>query len=114
VRALRGSIFDVAVDLRRGSKQFGQWFGIELSAENKRQLWVPPGFAHGFLTLTEFAEVSYKVTELYAPQYERSLLWNDPGLGINWPCEGEPILSAKDRAGVPLAQAETYGDPSLD
>jgi dTDP-4-dehydrorhamnose 3,5-epimerase len=114
VRALRGSIFDVAVDLRRGSKQFGQWFGIELSAENKRQLWVPPGFAHGFLTLTDFAEVSYKVTELYAPQYERSLLWNDARLGIRWPFQGEPILSAKDKAGVPLEKAETYGDPSLD
>jgi dTDP-4-dehydrorhamnose 3,5-epimerase len=101
VRALRGAIYDVAVDLRRSSKQ-------ELSAENKQQLWVPPGFAHGFLTLTDFAEVSYKVTELYAPQYERSLLWNDPALGIRWPLEGEPILSAKDRAGLRLADAETY------
>lgn len=108
VRALRGTIFDVAVDLRRGSKQFGQWVGVELSAENKRQLWVPPGFAHGFLTLTDFVEVSYKVTSLYAPQHERSLLWNDPALGIAWPLDGEPILSAKDKAGVPLAQAETY------
>jgi dTDP-4-dehydrorhamnose 3,5-epimerase len=108
VRALRGAIFDVAVDLRRGSKQFGKWVGVELSAENKRQLWVPPGFGHGFLTLTEFAEVSYKVTQLYAPEHERSLLWNDPALGIDWPLEGEPILSAKDRAGVPLAEAETY------
>lgn len=108
VRALRGAIFDVAVDLRRGSKQFGQWVGVELTAENKRQLWVPPGFAHGFLTLTDFVEVSYKVTQLYAPQHERSLLWNDPSLGIGWPLEGEPILSAKDKAGVPLAEAETY------
>ncbi|HKO17714.1 MAG TPA: dTDP-4-dehydrorhamnose 3,5-epimerase [Acidobacteriaceae bacterium] len=108
VRALRGAIFDVAVDLRRGSKQFGQWVGVELTAENKRQLWVPPGFAHGFLTLTEFAEVSYKVTQLYAPEHERSLLWNDPALGVEWPLEGEPTLSAKDRAGVPLAEAETY------
>jgi dTDP-4-dehydrorhamnose 3,5-epimerase len=108
VRALRGAIFDVAVDLRRGSKQFGKWVGVELSAENKRQLWVPPGFAHGFLTLTEFVEVSYKVTQLYAPEHERSLLWNDPALGIDWPLEGEPILSAKDRAGVPLAKTETY------
>ena len=108
VRALRGAIYDVAVDLRRSSKQFGQWVGVELSAENKQQLWVPPGFAHGFLTLTDFAEVSYKVTELYAPQYERSLLWNDPALGIRWPLEGEPILSAKDRAGLRLADAETY------
>jgi len=108
VRALRGAIYDVAVDLRRGSAQFGQWVAVELSAENKRQLWVPPGFAHGFLTLTEFAEVSYKVTELYAPQHERSLLWNDPALGIPWPLEGDPILSAKDRQGVALAAAETY------
>ena len=108
VRALRGAIYDVAVDLRRGSKQFGQWVGVELTAENKRQLWVPPGFAHGFLTLTDFAEVSYKVTQLYAPQHERSLLWNDPALGIAWPLEDEPRLSAKDRAGMPLAQAETY------
>jgi dTDP-4-dehydrorhamnose 3,5-epimerase len=108
VRALRGAIYDVAVDLRRGSEQFGQWVAVELSAENKRQLWVPPGFAHGFLTLTEFAEVSYKVTELYAPQHERSLLWNDPALGIPWPLEGDPILSAKDRQGVALAAAETY------
>ena len=108
VRVLRGAIFDVAVDLRRGSGQFGRWVGVELSAENKRQLWVPPGFAHGFLTLTDFAEVSYKVTQLYAPQHERSLLWNDPALGIAWPLEGEPTLSAKDKAGVPLAEAETY------
>ena len=108
VRVLRGAIFDVAVDLRRGSKQFGQWVGVELNAENKRQLWVPPGFAHGFLTLTEFAEVSYKVTQLYAPEHERSLLWSDPALGVEWPLEGEPTLSAKDRAGVPLAEAETY------
>jgi dTDP-4-dehydrorhamnose 3,5-epimerase len=108
VRVLRGAIYDVAVDLRRGSKQFAQSVGVELSAENKRQLWVPPGFAHGFLTLTEFAEVSYKVTQLYAPEHERSLLWNDPALGIDWPIEREPLLSAKDRAGIPLAQAETY------
>jgi dTDP-4-dehydrorhamnose 3,5-epimerase len=108
VRALRGAIFDVAVDLRRSSKQFGQWVGVELSADNKRQLWVPPGFAHGFLTLTDFAEVSYKVTQLYAPEHERSLLWSDPALGIKWPLTGDPILSAKDRVGVPLADAETY------
>lgn len=113
VRVLRGAIYDVAVDLRRGSRQFGQWVAVELTAENKRQLWVPPGFAHGFLTLAEFTEVSYKVTQLYAPQHERSLLWSDPALGIPWPLEGEPILSAKDRDGVPLAQAETYGDDEL-
>jgi dTDP-4-dehydrorhamnose 3,5-epimerase len=108
VRVLRGAIYDVAVDLRRSSKQFGQWVGVELTAENKRQLWVPPGFAHGFLTLTEFAEVSYKVTELYAPEHERSLLWSDPALGIDWPLEGEPTLSPKDRAGAVLADSETY------
>jgi dTDP-4-dehydrorhamnose 3,5-epimerase len=114
VRVLRGAIFDVAVDLRRESKQFGQWFGVELTTENRRQLWVPAGFAHGFLTLSDFAEVSYKVTQFYAPQHERSLLWSDPQLGIDWPLEGEPILSAKDRAGVPLALAETYGNLNPD
>ena len=108
VRALRGEIFDVAVDLRRNSNQFGQWFGLVLSAENKRMLWIPPGFGHGFLVLTDFAEVSYKATELYAPAYERSILWNDPAIGIEWPLDGVPILSAKDEAGELLANAETY------
>ncbi|MGD0799087.1 MAG: dTDP-4-dehydrorhamnose 3,5-epimerase [Acidobacteriaceae bacterium] len=108
VRALRGEIFDAAVDLRRDSPQFGRWFGLVLSAENKRQLWIPPGYAHGFLVLSEFAEVSYKATELYAPAYERSVLWNDPAIGIEWPLEGEPTLSEKDRAGALLADAETY------
>jgi dTDP-4-dehydrorhamnose 3,5-epimerase len=108
VRALRGSIFDVAVDLRRKSPQYGQWFGVELSAENRRMLWIPPGFGHGFLVLSEFAEVSYKATELYAPAFERSILWNDPAIGIRWPLEGEPTLSDKDRAGCLLADAETY------
>jgi len=108
VRALRGDIFDVAVDLRRDSPQFGEWFGLVLSAENKRQLWVPPGFAHGFLVMSEFAEVSYKATQLYAPAFERSVLWNDPAIGIKWPLEGEPTLSDKDRVGALLADAETY------
>jgi dTDP-4-dehydrorhamnose 3,5-epimerase len=108
VRALRGSIFDVAVDLRRKSPLYGQWFGVELSAENRRMLWIPPGFGHGFLVLSEFAEVSYKATELYAPAFERSILWNDPAIGIRWPLEGEPTLSDKDRAGCLLADAETY------
>jgi dTDP-4-dehydrorhamnose 3,5-epimerase len=108
VRALRGEIFDVAVDLRQGSVQFGQWFGLVLSAENKRQLWIPPGFGHGFLVLSDFAEVSYKATELYAPAHERSILWNDPAIGIAWPLDGAPTLSAKDEAGVLLANAETY------
>ena len=110
VRALRGDIFDVAVDLRQDSAQFGQWFGLVLSAENRRMLWVPPGFGHGFLVLTEFAEVSYKATELYAPAFERSILWNDPAIGIDWPLDGEPTLSEKDKAGSLLVDAETYPD----
>ena len=110
VRALRGEIFDVAVDLRQDSAQFGQWFGLVLSAENRRMLWVPPGFGHGFLVLTEFAEVSYKATELYAPAFERSILWNDPAIGIDWPLGGEPTLSEKDKAGSLLVYAETYPD----
>jgi dTDP-4-dehydrorhamnose 3,5-epimerase len=108
VRALRGEIFDVAVDLRRGSPQYGQWFGVELSAENKRMLWIPPGFGHGFLVLSDFAEVAYKATELYSPHSERSIVWNDPAIGIRWPLDGEPALSDKDRAGLLLADAETY------
>ena len=110
VRALRGEIFDVAVDLRQGSAQFGQWFGVALSAENKRMLWIPPGFGHGFLVLSDFAEVAYKATEFYSPASERSILWNDPAIGINWPLDGEPTLSAKDAAGSLLADAETYPD----
>ena len=110
VRALRGDIFDVAVDLRQDSAQFGQWFGLGLGAENRRMLWVPPGFGHGFLVLTEFAEVSYKATELYAPAFERSILWNDPAIGIDWPLDGEPTLSEKDKAGSLLVDAETYPD----
>ncbi len=112
VRTLRGAIFDVAVDLRRDSAQFGQWFGTELSAENRRQLWIPPGFGHGFLVLSEVAEVSYKATELYAPEFERSILWNDPAIGISWPLDGEPTLSGKDEAGLVLADAQTYADSS--
>ena len=112
VRALRGEIFDVAVDLRQDSAQFGQWFGVHLNAENRRMLWVPPGFGHGFLVLTEFAEVSYKATELYAPTLERSILWNDPAIGIDWPLDGEPTLSKKDLDGSLLADAETYPDSS--
>jgi dTDP-4-dehydrorhamnose 3,5-epimerase len=108
VRALSGRIFDVAVDLRRGSAQYGEWFGAELSGENRRMLWIPPGFGHGFLVLSEFAEVSYKATELYDPASERSILWNDPAIGIRWPLEGEPTLSGKDEAGLLLKDAETY------
>lgn len=110
VRALRGSIFDVAVDLRQDSAQFGQWFGVVLSAENRRSLWIPPGFAHGFLVVSDLAEVSYKATELYAPAFERTLLWNDPAIRIDWPLDGEPTLSEKDKAGSLLADAETYAD----
>ena len=108
VRVVSGSVFDVAVDLRRSSSSFGQWYGAELSAQNKRQLWIPPGFAHGFLVTSESAEFLYKTTDYWAPEFERSLAWNDPVLGVSWPLPGEPLLSAKDRVGVPLAQAETF------
>lgn len=112
IRALRGEIFDVAVDLRQDSVQFGQWFGLPLSADNKRSLWIPPGFGHGFLVLTDFAEVAYKATALYAPAFERSILWNDPAIGIEWPLDGDPTLSDKDKVGSLLADAETYPDSS--
>jgi dTDP-4-dehydrorhamnose 3,5-epimerase len=108
VRATVGAIFDVAVDLRKHSPTFGQWVGYQLSAENKRMLWVPPGFAHGFMVMSEVAEVLYKATDYYAPEHERSLLWNDPDLAIDWHLNGEPILSAKDQAGKPLSLAEVY------
>lgn len=107
VRVTAGEVFDVAVDLRRGSPTFGQWFGVMLTAENKRSLWVPPGFAHGFCVTSETAEFAYKVTDFYAPSADRCLLWNDPAIGIDWPdLGGEPILSDKDRRGVRLADAE--------
>ena len=110
VRVVAGEVFDVAVDLRRSSPSFGKWVGMILSAENKQQLWVPPGFAHGFLVLSDTAEFVYKCTDYYAPQHERTLLWNDPGVKIAWPlAPGQlPILSDKDRAGKPLRTAETY------
>ena len=110
VRAVAGEIYDVAVDIRRSSPTFGQWVGLVLSADNKRQLWVPPGFAHGFLVLSEWAEIFYKASDYYAPQYERTLLWNDPQLGIDWPLEpgSQPVLSPKDTQGWPLSQAELY------
>ena len=108
VRVVVGEVFDVAVDLRRGSPNFGAWVGIHLSAENKRQFWVPPGFAHGFLVLSAAAEFLYKTTDYYAPEYERSLLWNDPELEIDWPLEGDPILSVKDQAGVRFKDAEVF------
>lgn len=99
VRVVVGSVFDVAVDLRKGSKKFGQWIGIHLTAESKQQLWIPAGFAHGFLVLSEYAEFLYKTTDYYAPQHERCILWNDADLAIAWPIAEEPVLSNKDRAG---------------
>lgn len=109
VRVVRGAVFDVAVDLRRSSATFGRWFGTELTGDNHRQLWVPPGFGHGFLVLSESADVLYKATDYYAPEQERSLLWNDPAVGVDWPLHGiEPLLSAKDAQGLPLAQCEVY------
>ena len=108
VRVISGEVFDVAVDIRRSSPRFGQWAGVKLSAENKQMLWVPAGFAHGFLVLSESADFLYKTTDFYAPQYERTILWNDTTIGIVWPWLGEPILAAKDRAGLPFAQAEVF------
>jgi dTDP-4-dehydrorhamnose 3,5-epimerase len=108
VRAVVGTIFDVAVDIRRSSPNFGQWVGVELSAENRHQLWVPAGFAHGFVVLSETAEVLYKTTDYYAPSAERSILWNDPEIGIVWPFTAEPTLSAKDLAAQPLKTAEVF------
>lgn len=108
VRVIAGEVFDVCVDLRRSSPTFGKSVCVSLSAQNHRQLWIPPGFAHGFLVTGESADFVYKTTEYYAPEHERALLWNDAALAIPWPLEGEPLLSAKDKAGVPLAQAETY------
>jgi dTDP-4-dehydrorhamnose 3,5-epimerase len=108
VRCIAGEVFDVAVDLRRSSPTFGRWVGFRLSAESRRMAWIPPGFAHGFLVISEAAEFLYKTTDYYAPEHERSLAWNDPALAIAWPLAGEPILAEKDRRGVPLAQAETF------
>mgnify|MGYP000858831393 CR=1 FL=1 len=108
VRVTSGAVFDVAVDLRRASPTFGRWEGVELSAENHRMLWVPPGFAHGFLVLSDSADFLYKTTEYYAPEHERCVLWNDPEIGIQWPLEGDPALSAKDQVGTPLRSAEVY------
>ena len=99
VRAVAGEVFDVAVDIRKGSPTFGQWVGEILSADNKRQMWIPPGFAHGFLVLSESAEFLYKTTEYYAPEYERCILWRDPDLAIAWPITGEPVLATKDAHG---------------
>ncbi len=108
VRVSQGEVFDVAVDLRQGSPSFGRWVGERLSADNKKQMWVPPGFAHGFLVLSESAEFLYKTTDYWYPEHERSLLWNDPQLAIAWPLTGEPLLAAKDAAAPLLSQAVTF------
>ncbi|MDT3672282.1 MAG: dTDP-4-dehydrorhamnose 3,5-epimerase [Aromatoleum sp.] len=108
VRVVRGAVFDVAVDLRRASPTFGRWAGVELSEDNHRQFWVPPGFAHGFVVLTESADFLYKTTDYYAPEHERCLKWDDPAVGIDWPLDAEPVLSAKDRDGKALADCEVF------
>jgi len=110
VRVTQGEVFDVAVDMRQNSPQFGQWVGVHLSAENHRMLWVPPGFAHGFLVLSESADFLYKCTDFYLPEHERCIRWDDPDIGITWPlANGQaPLLSAKDAAGLAFKQAETY------
>ncbi len=109
VRVVQGEVFDVAVDLRRAAPSFGRWVGVHLSADNKRQLWVPPGFAHGFVVLSESAEFLYKTTDYWYPEHERSLLWNDPAVGIEWPLNGaQPLLAAKDAAAARLNDAEVF------
>ncbi|MGE4376817.1 MAG: dTDP-4-dehydrorhamnose 3,5-epimerase [Burkholderiaceae bacterium] len=108
VRVVQGEVFDVAVDLRKKSKTFGQWVGEILSAENKRQLWIPAGFAHGFVVLSDTAEFLYKTTDYYAPAHERCIRWDDPAIGIHWPIAAPPILAAKDAAGKLLAEAEVF------
>lgn len=113
VRVASGEIYDVVVDLRRQSPSFGKWEGMRLSASDRTQLWIPPGFAHGFCVISEWADVIYKVTDYYAPEFERTLLWNDPLLGIDWPLStiGEPVISQKDRVGAPFAKAEYFDLP---
>lgn len=108
VRVVAGAVFDVAVDIRRSSPNFAKWTGHELSAANKHLLWVPPGFAHGFVTLSETADFLYKCTTLYAPAHDRGIMWNDPLIGIDWPLDGPPLLSAKDAAAPLLADAEVF------
>jgi dTDP-4-dehydrorhamnose 3,5-epimerase len=108
VRVVRGAVYDVAVDVRRSSNHFGRWVGIELSEDNKRQLWIPPGFAHGYLVTQGPAEFLYKATDYWYPQHERSLLWSDPALGIEWPLEGTPVVASKDASGRLLSEAECY------
>ena len=108
VRVVSGEVWDVAVDIRSASPTFGQWVGVTLSAENKRQLWIPEGFAHGFVVVSEFAEFLYKTTDYWAPEHERCIVWNDPTLALPWPLEGEPSLSAKDKLGASLDSAELF------
>ena len=108
VRVVAGEVFDVAVDMRRASPTFGRWVGERLSAENRRMLWVPEGFAHGFLVLSDMAEFLYKATDYYAPEHERSLRWNDPRVGVAWPLDGEPLLKPRDAGAPSLEQAETF------
>lgn len=108
VRVVAGEVFDVAVDIRKSSPTFGQWVGAILSAENKRQMWVPEGFAHGFVVTSDSAEFLYKTTDYWAPEYERSIAWNDPAIGIKWPIDIQPILSGKDQKGMQLADAEVF------
>ncbi len=108
VRVVAGEVFDVAVDIRQSSPTFGQWVGANLSADNKRQMWVPPGFAHGFLVLSEFAEFLYKTTDFYAPEHECCIRWDDSTIGIQWPLQGEPQLSGKDAQGASLQQAQLF------
>ena len=108
VRVIAGEVFDVAVDIRKSSPTFGRWVGVTLSADNKRQLWIPAGFAHGFVVTSESAEFLYKTTDYWAPEFERSILWNDPAIGIQWPIDAEPLLSGNDKEGKLLAQAEVF------
>ena len=108
VRVVRGSVFDVAVDIRKGSATFGQWVGMELSEDNYKQLWIPAGFAHGFVVTSESAEFLYKTTDYYAPEHERCIAWGDPAIGIEWPVTTQPSLSGKDQLGLALREAETF------
>lgn len=109
VRVTAGEVYDVAVDLRKSSPTFGRWVGVVLSAQNKRQLWIPEGFAHGFQVVSDSAEFLYKASDFYAPEHERCILWNDSDLAIDWPVNGEPLVSAKDLKGVPFRDAECFG-----
>ena len=108
VRVSRGSVLDIAVDIRKSSPTFGQWVGVELSEENQRQLWIPPGFAHGFVVTSDSADFLYKTTDYYAPQFERSIRWDDPAIGVDWQLDTPPSLSAKDQQGTNLAEAEVF------